>query len=195
MILRSYVSSRNRVLGLPKEAEARALLHSSSGTNMGYEVHLYSCVSPESFPAIQGLFSPYSYYLKMQFILLNLAVNGPVKKNFKHILTNLTIALKSPSRKAVLAMKLPHLQTFQCRYSSQQVGCDMRESTLWGDFIENPAWRRLQITAVVWEPKVKSSICITLSLLRDAIYTCYCWSWTRWMESQMTHHNSKPDHS
>lgn len=71
------------MLGLPKEAEARALLHSSSGTDMGYEVHLYSCVSPESFPAIQGLFSPYSYYLKMQFILLNLAVNGPVKKKIQ----------------------------------------------------------------------------------------------------------------
>lgn len=67
--------------------------------------HAIHC-TVENFPGLEGLFSPYPYYPQIQFILLNLAVNGPVKKNFKSILTSLTIALKNPSGKAILNMKI-----------------------------------------------------------------------------------------
>lgn len=183
------------MLGLPREARQGHFSIHLLGSTWTVQSICTVVSYLEKFPGLKGLFSPYPYYPQIQFILLNLAVNGPVKKNFKCILTSLTIALKSPFGKAILAIKIhptiAKLLNVDTRLSS--LDATMRESTLWGGFRENTAQQRLQITAVVWETKVESAICISLSLLRDTIYTRCCCSWTRWMEAQVTRHNSKAD--
>ena len=164
---------------------------------MEHAIHLYSCVMPWKFTrACMAIFT-LSLLSPKPIYPLSSGSKWPCKKKKKiQVYSN---QLNNSSEESFQEGNLGHedsslhLQTSQCRHPSGQFGCNMRESTLWGDFRENTAQQRLQIRAVVWEAKVESPICISLSLLRDAIYTRYCCSWTRWMESQVTRHNSKAD--